>query len=143
LFENIAAGAQLDISIKPINSCITAADECVTSICGFMKSIEMPRRGFAWYATAWLITASFVQATCLIYSPNHPLSAGWKVSLFQAVECLQILGSSLDVALRAKDIIQNVLGKHRSTHTSCDHTITKSLNMQRIGASRVLLPLGA
>ncbi|CAG9947185.1 unnamed protein product [Clonostachys rosea f. rosea IK726] len=109
LFENIAAGAQLDISIKPINSCITAADECVTSICGFMKSIEMPRRGFAWYATAWLITASFVQATCLIYSPNHPLSAGWKVSLFQAVECLQILGSSLDVALRAKDIIQNVL----------------------------------
>lgn len=114
LFENIAAGAQLDVSLEPISSCLTAADECVSSVCGFLKPIETARRGFAWYATAWLITASFVQATCLIYSPGHSLAASWKVSLQQAVECLQILGSSLDIALRARDILQNVLGKPRT-----------------------------
>lgn len=112
LFEVIAANAQLSVAVEPINACLTAADECVTSICGFLKSIELARRGFAWYTTAWLVTASFVQATCLIYSPAHALAESWKVSLHQAVEGLQALGSSLDIALRARDILQNVIGKH-------------------------------
>ncbi|KAI0158360.1 fungal-specific transcription factor domain-containing protein [Xylariaceae sp. FL1272] len=109
LFETIAAGTQLNTSVEPINSCLTAADECVASICGFVNSLGLARRGFAWYATAWLITASFLQATCLIYSPAHPLAVGWKTSLHKAVDCLQILGSSLDIALRARDIIINLL----------------------------------
>ncbi|CAM1508800.1 Fc.00g056480.m01.CDS01 [Cosmosporella sp. VM-42] len=113
LFEVIAAGAQLSDAIEPINSCLTAADECVVSISGFLKSIETIRRRFAWYAPAWLITASFVQATCLIYSPDHTLASSWKVSLHQAVEGLQMLGSSLDIALRARDILQIVL-EHKS-----------------------------
>jgi transcriptional regulatory protein GAL4 len=111
LFEAIASNAPLDVSAEPINSCLTAADDCVNSICGFLKSIEIARRGFAWYATAWLITASFVQATCLIYSPTHSLAEGWKSSLHQAVDCLEVLGSTLDIAIRARDIIQKVLGK--------------------------------
>lgn len=111
LFENIAAGAPLNVSVESINSCLTAARDCISSICGCLKSIEMARQGFAWYAAAWLITASFVQATCLIYSPRHSLAASWRTSLHQAVECLHMLGSSLDIALRAEDILQNVLSK--------------------------------
>lgn len=113
LFENIAAGAPLNVSVESINSCLTAAGDCISSICRCLKSMEMARQGFAWYAAAWLITASFVQATCLIYSPRHSLAASWSASLHQAVECLHMLGSSLDIALRAEDILQNVLSKHR------------------------------
>ena len=110
LFEVIAAGAPLGVPSEPITSCLTAADECVTSICSFLENVKAARRGFAWYATAWLVTASFVQATCLIYNPDHPLAESWRVSLHQGIRCLEILGSSLDVALRAREILQNVLG---------------------------------
>lgn len=127
LFENIAAGTQLNVLADPINTCLTAADECIRSICGFLKSIELARRGFAWYATAWLITASFVQATCLIYSPGHSLAARWKVSLHHAVECLGILGSSLEIALRARDILQNVLSKC-TLPPSADFILSHSLH---------------
>ncbi|KAF4126260.1 Fungal trans [Geosmithia morbida] len=110
LFENIASGAPLDDSFQPIRSCLEAANECIRSISGFVNSMQTTRRGFAWYTTAWLITAGFVQATCLIYSPSHKLSPGWKNSLLQTVDCLQLLGSSLDIALRAREVLQNVLG---------------------------------
>lgn len=123
LFENIAAGAELNVSAEPINCCLTAADECVSSITGFLKSLEPVRRGFAWYATAWLITASFVQATCLIYSPGHSLAASWKISLHQAVECLRILGFSLNMALRAREILQNVLGKWKDVLSDFLHDV--------------------
>ncbi|OAA68572.1 Transcription factor [Niveomyces insectorum RCEF 264] len=109
LFEAIAAGAQLTLETGPIRSCLTAADECAASISRFLRSLDVVQRGFAWYATAWLMTASFVQATCLIYMPDHSLAAGWRASLRDAVRCLQLLGASLDIALRARDIIQNVL----------------------------------
>ena len=115
VFDAIAAGAQLSMAVEPINSCLVAADECTASICGFLRSLDVVRRGFAWYATAWLITASFVQATCLIYMPDHTLATGWRESLQEAVASLQLLGSSLESALRARDIIQSVLGKSEIT----------------------------
>jgi hypothetical protein len=111
LFEAIATKAEISMVPGPIHSCLIAADECVLSICEFMKSTNHSKRGFAWYATYWLITAAFVQATCLIYSPVHFLAPGWKVSLRQAVACLEGLGTSHEIALRARSILQKVLGK--------------------------------
>lgn len=114
LFEVIATNTPLDLSTKTISSCLTAADECVDSICGFVESVKTAKRGFAWYVTAWLITASFVQATCLIYSPDHALAADWRGSLYRAIRCLEILGSSHDIALRARDILCKVPSKGES-----------------------------
>lgn len=111
LFEAIATNAEISLSPGPIHSCLIAAGECALSICEFMKSTSHSKRGFAWYATYWLITAGFVQATCLIYSPAHSLASGWKVSLRQAVACLEGLGTSKEIAIRARSILQKVLGK--------------------------------
>ncbi|KAH8434472.1 fungal specific transcription factor domain-containing protein [Aspergillus melleus] len=109
LFEAIATRSGLSTSAGPVKSCLTAADECVVSICGFLDSTENRKRGIAWYATYWLITASFVQATCYIYCPSHPLAQSWKNHLQQAVSCLGRLGASHDMALRAQNILQKLL----------------------------------
>ncbi|KAL1909744.1 hypothetical protein Sste5344_004592 [Sporothrix stenoceras] len=96
LFEAIASGAQLPLvngNENPVYSCLMAADECAASICAFLRSCHVVYRGFAWYTTAWLMTASFVQATCLIYMPGHILATGWRSSLQEAVECFRRLAT--------------------------------------------------
>ena len=111
LFEAIATRSAISTSEGPINSCLSAADECVTSICGFLNHTDSRKRGLAWYATYWLITASFVQATCYIYSPTHTMAPSWKGHLQQAVDCLESLGSSHDMAFRARNVLQKLLGE--------------------------------
>ncbi|EON61541.1 hypothetical protein W97_00756 [Coniosporium apollinis CBS 100218] len=113
LFQAITARSQLATSIGPIGSCLTAAEECVESICDFLESGDKQSRGLAWYATYWLITASFVQATCYLYDPAHGLAPGWKAHLKRAVDCLSILGSAHGMALRARDILQRLLDQGR------------------------------
>lgn len=110
LFQRIAAKSNLATSTGPIASCLAAADECVTSICAFLESTDNRRRGLTWYATCWLLTATFVQATCYIYEPGNALAPGWKSHIQRAVDCLGSLGSSHDMALRARDVLQTVLG---------------------------------
>ncbi|CAK7233187.1 hypothetical protein SCUCBS95973_008509 [Sporothrix curviconia] len=131
LFEAIASGAELPsmpehvvdnganelaeahggngVPTNPVRSCLMAADECASSICAFLRTRRVVHRGFAWYTTAWLMTASFVQATCLIYMPGHALAPSWRASLAEAAECLCVLGASVDIALRARAILLNVL----------------------------------
>ncbi|OOF96769.1 hypothetical protein ASPCADRAFT_167898 [Aspergillus carbonarius ITEM 5010] len=109
LFQSIAAKSELDTSAGPVATCLTAADECVASICSFLESTDNRRRGLTWYATCWLLTASFVQATCYIYEPAHSLAPAWKCHIQRAVDCLGSLGSSHDMALRARDVLQNIL----------------------------------
>lgn len=112
LFQCITSKSDLLTSSPgPIASCLTAADMCVTSICGFLESTDNRRRGLTWYATCWLLTASFVQATCYVYEPAHPLAASWRCHIQRAVDCLGSLGSSHDMALRARDVLQKILGK--------------------------------
>lgn len=111
LFEAIATKSEISTDTPgPMMSCLSAADECVASICGFLKSTSNRTRMLAWYATYWLITASFVQATCYIYSPTHPFALRWKGYLQQAVECLQNLGSSHEMAFRARNVLEKLLG---------------------------------
>ncbi|KAE8388474.1 fungal-specific transcription factor domain-containing protein [Aspergillus alliaceus] len=109
LFEAIATRSAISTLDGPIKSCLAAADECVTSICGFLNFTDSRKRGLAWYATYWLITASFVQATCYIYSPTHAMAPTWKGYLQRAVDCLDSLGSSHDMAFRARNVLQKLL----------------------------------
>lgn len=112
LFQCITSKSELLTSSPgPIASCLTAADMCVTSICGFLESTDNRRRGLTWYATCWLLTASFVQATCYVYEPTHALADSWRRHIQRAVGCLGSLGSSHDMALRARDVLQKILGK--------------------------------
>lgn len=111
LFEAIATKSDINTAVGPIKSCLVAADECVASICDFLDFTGNRARSLAWYATYWLITASFVQATCYIYSPAHMLAPNWKSCLQRAVTCLQGLGASHDMAQRARDVLQKLLGE--------------------------------
>ena len=70
-----------------------------------------PIRGLAWDATYWLITASFVQATCYVYDSQHEHAQMWRLDLDRAVRCLAKLGAAHSMALRARDILQRLLGE--------------------------------
>ncbi|KAL4763163.1 putative C6 transcription factor [Aspergillus foveolatus] len=122
LFQDITSKSELNTSAGPIASCLAAADMCVTSICGFLESTDNRQRGLTWYATCWLLTASFVQATCYVYGPTHPLAESWKSHIQRAVDCLGSLGSSHDMALRARAVLQKVLehGHERTSPYSFD-----------------------
>lgn len=111
LFEALATKSEISTSAGPVFSCLAAADECIASICGYLDSTNNRKRGFAWYATYWLITASFVQATCFIYCPTHTLAATWKESIQHAIATLETLGSSHDMAIRARNILEKLLGE--------------------------------
>ncbi|KAF2149732.1 hypothetical protein K461DRAFT_230512 [Myriangium duriaei CBS 260.36] len=109
LLKAISARAHLDPNDPSINACLGAANECVESICGYVEVAVSPTRGLTWYATYWLITASFVQATCYVYDQTHDLAQGWRSYLSRAVDCLSILGVSCSMAVRARDILQSLL----------------------------------
>jgi transcriptional regulatory protein GAL4 len=111
LFQRITAKSKLDTSIRPISSCLDAADKCVDSICDFVSSALVLTRGLAWYATYWLITASFVQATCFLYDSEHSLAPRWESQVKRAVHHLTNLGVAHDMSLRARDMLQKLLGK--------------------------------
>lgn len=110
IFQKITVKADLDQSHPPIRACLDGAEECVQSICNFISQGGAATRGLAWYATYWLITASFVQATCYIYNPAHMLAIKWRADLQRAVHCLSKLGLAHGMALRARDILERLLG---------------------------------
>ncbi|KAL2833268.1 fungal-specific transcription factor domain-containing protein [Aspergillus cavernicola] len=122
LFQNITSKSELNTSAGPIASCLAAADTCVTSICEFLESTDNRQRGLTWYATCWLLTASFVQASCYVYEPTHPLADSWRCHIQRAVDSLGSLGSSHDMALRARAVLQKVLehGHERTSPGSFD-----------------------
>lgn len=119
LFEAIATKSRISTSAGQIQSCLVAAEECVSSICGFIESTDNRQRGLAWYATYWLITASFIQATCYSYSPGDPLAASWKSSLQRALRCLESLGPSHDKAFHARNVLRKVFGEYPDSVTLC------------------------
>jgi hypothetical protein len=112
LFQTITEKNSLDVSVDTINACLMGAEECVQSICDCVELRAEQPRGLAWYATYWLITASFVQATCYIYDPAHAAAPMWKQQLKRAVTCLSKLGIAHSMAFRARDIIEKLLGTH-------------------------------
>lgn len=110
IFQKITAKADLDQTNPSVRACLDGAEECVQSICDFVSLGGASTRGLAWYATYWLITASFVQATCYIYNPVYLLGIQWRDQLQRAVQCLSKLGMAHGRALRARDILKRLLG---------------------------------
>lgn len=114
VFRKIRDRESLDRSVEPISTCLDIAEKCVESICGYIEREPQHPRGLAWYATYCLITATFVQVTCYIYDPAHPLAPAWKSHLKRAVDCLSNLGATNSMALRARDILEGLLGTSSS-----------------------------
>lgn len=112
IFQKITAKLDLDQNLLPIRACLDGAEECIKSICEFVGLEGAASRGLAWYATYWLITASFVQATCYIYNPTHVLADSWRERLQEAVHCLSKLGLAHGMARRARDILERLLGMY-------------------------------
>ncbi|KAF2825041.1 hypothetical protein CC86DRAFT_50377 [Ophiobolus disseminans] len=134
IFEKITEKGNLDPALRSIRACLTGAEECVQSICDYVDLAEAQPRGLAWYATYWLITASFLQATCYIYDPLHAHATQWRELLTRSVLCLRKLGKSHGMALRASDILQRLLD-HRESSTFPDITPT---SMSQIGQEAAL-----
>ncbi|KAJ4355486.1 uncharacterized protein N0V89_003502 [Didymosphaeria variabile] len=114
VYQIITAKGDLDENLISVQACLNAAAECIASICNYTDLAADIPRGLAWYATYWLITAAFVQATCFIYAPLHTLAAVWRQHLEHAVQCLGKLGVSHSMALRARDILKKLLDQSES-----------------------------
>ncbi|KAF2717663.1 hypothetical protein K431DRAFT_323003 [Polychaeton citri CBS 116435] len=106
------------------SDCIKTADTCVDSICRFLKTNQSWRRGFAWYATYWLTSASFVHATCFAYTESGARKAQWASRLQQAVDALDLLGSAHVMTSRAKRVLQKMLHPSAPTESSSRLPVT-------------------
>lgn len=115
LFQAITDQVDLSKCQGPVWECMITAESCVTSIYDFLDRCNDWRRGFAWYATYWLISASFVHAVCFAYSPVSATKncAGrdyWRGSLQRAVLALEKLGSAHIKAAQAQKVLEKLLG---------------------------------
>lgn len=122
LFE--AINKKADITAAPnirIQRCIATADACVASICQFLDENSDWTRGFAWYATYWLISGSFVHAICCAYAPEAEQAEAWKALLQQAIQALQKLSFAHVMADRALRILEKFHGE--SPHLSSHHSL--------------------
>lgn len=111
LFQALAKTTRLNAEDRDVQNCINTADICVDSIHAFLGATPHCKRGFAWYATYWLLSASFVHATCLAYRPADAAAVQWKYRLERALEVLQVLAPAQGVAVRAQKLLTNLVGK--------------------------------
>lgn len=90
--------------------CVNSAQECIVSINTFCHGrAEMPG-GLVWYATYWLVTAVFVNVTCLIYDPYNSLSPVWRQQAESSKLILQNMGAVEPIARRAASILGKIIG---------------------------------
>ncbi|KAM0723614.1 hypothetical protein Q7P37_000602 [Cladosporium fusiforme] len=119
LFLALAKIPQFSIQDQSVQTCISTADACVDSIHAYLRYNPHCKRGFAWYATYWLLSASFVHATCLAYKPADTSALQWKFRLERSLEALQILAPAQGVAVRAQRLLSNLVDRfNRVTSTT-------------------------
>jgi transcriptional regulatory protein GAL4 len=143
LFYAVTRNARLSSDDKGIQTCLDTADTCVASIHEYVMKKSDCKRGFAWYATYWLLTASVVHATCLAYAPCHQSKDSWKYKLELAVEVLQKLSDAQPMADQAQRVLSRLLGKSSLDlelaqkalfHKSLTHILRKiHLNIIKLG----------
>ncbi|KAF2163839.1 hypothetical protein M409DRAFT_31606, partial [Zasmidium cellare ATCC 36951] len=109
LFRAVTDKVDLSICEGPVWECINTADHCILEICNFLESNDLWRRGFAWYATYWLVSASFVHAVCFAYSPPSRTKEQWRTRLQQAVSALQKLRTAHRKAGQAERVLGRLL----------------------------------
>lgn len=116
LFQAISQKAEISRSDARVRRCISAADTCVESVHRSVLADAALQRGHAWYATYWLISASFVHAICIVYAPSSEMASVWVLRIRQAVEALERLSFAHSMAKRAHRILQNIHGQSRLSH---------------------------
>ena len=114
LFQAVSTGSELSTANARVARCIYTADHCADSICGFLAANSGHPRGFAWYATYWLISASFVHAICFAYAPTDPAAEGWRLKLEHAITALESLGFAHCMAEKAHRMLQKFYSKQRN-----------------------------
>lgn len=149
LFQAITDQVDLSKCQGPVWECMITAESCVTSIYDFLDRCNDWRRGFAWYATYWLISASFVHAVCFAYSPVSATKncAGrdyWRGSLQRAVLALEKLGSAHIKAAQAQKVLEKLLGMSSPLSSLCCSALTTSRqftsNRRDISRGRTMEP---
>lgn len=113
LFRAVTKNARLSPDDKGSWTCIETADTCVDSVHHAIANDADCRRGFAWYATYWLLTASVVHATCLAYAPYHASRDSWRSKLELAIDALNRLSRAQPMADQAQKVLSRLLGKSR------------------------------
>ena len=119
LFQAIAQNHDISLADVRVQRCISTADECVDYIHKSVVESGNWKRGFAWYATYWLISASFVHAICYTYAPQSKLASGWNLRIRRAIEVLGKVGFAHSMAERAKRILQNIHGATQTFRFYC------------------------
>ncbi|CAD0110193.1 unnamed protein product, partial [Aureobasidium uvarum] len=133
LFRAVAKNARLSPDDRGVWTCIETADTCVDSVHNFVTNNTDCRRGFAWYATYWLLTASVVHATCLAYAPNHVSRDGWRNKLELAVQALCQLSRAQSMADHAQKVLSRLLGISSSSATSATPSMQPNDQWHAVG----------
>ena len=116
LFQAVSQRKAISTTDARVQRCISSADICVDSVHHSVLSDPTLQRGHAWYATYWLISASFVHAVCVAYAPNADLSGAWVLRIRRAIEALDRMGFAHSMAKRAQTILQNIYGQYSVFH---------------------------
>ncbi|KAK5999976.1 hypothetical protein QM012_005064 [Aureobasidium pullulans] len=122
LFRAVTKNARLSADDQGVWTCIETADACVDAVHYSIANDSDCKRGFAWYATYWLLTASVVHATCLAYAPYHASRDRWKSKLELAVDALDRLRRAQPMADQAQKVLSRLLDRYCSS--SSDQTVT-------------------
>lgn len=103
---------------SPVQRCVGTAQACVRSILSYWHAHETHPEGLTWYATYWLITAAFVDATCLLYAPYHVSAPQWRQEVEGSKVALQEMGVVEPMAERAARMLENILSES-PPHVPC------------------------
>ncbi|KAE8379816.1 fungal-specific transcription factor domain-containing protein [Aspergillus bertholletiae] len=101
----------LDSANEPSRRCADAARECTSSIVMFWHNANYRHRALIWYACYWLVTATFIHITCLLYEPNHEWCLAWREEIENARSTLEEMGVFEPIAAQATRIINAVMGR--------------------------------
>ncbi|KAH6679025.1 fungal-specific transcription factor domain-containing protein [Halenospora varia] len=94
----------------PVGRCINSAQECVLSITNFCSARDDHPGGLMWSATYWLVTAVFVNVTCLLYDPYNELGPAWRQQVETSKLVLESMGTIEPIAKRAASILGKIMG---------------------------------
>lgn len=97
------------------SNCINAARECILSIVNHWTSTDSRHGALVWYAFYWLVTATFVPITCLLYDPQHAASQEWRQLVDMSKVALDGFGTFEPTPVRAAQIINDIMGKYSSS----------------------------
>ncbi|KAK4938327.1 hypothetical protein LTR10_021211 [Elasticomyces elasticus] len=120
----------LSNSYAGYSRCLGAARECIISIVGFWNNTTTHHGSLVWYAFYWLVTATFVPVTCLLYDPQHWEGPEWRQLIEMAQGVIDNFGALETTALRAAHIINDIMGLVPTTPDSTTFAMNEPIRME-------------